>query len=75
MAYRVHNVVIPKADRVKADLILEKHWMKGDIDAITCDSVPRSNGETTIAYWIAPYLCEDLQIIVDEFKQEGIRVM
>ena len=75
MAYRVHNVVIPKADRVKADLILEKHWMKGDIDAITVDERKSTDGISVIHYWISPYICEDLGIIINEFKREGIRVM
>lgn len=75
MAYQVHTVTILKEDREKADAILEKHWMMGDIDAITTNEEKGTDGCIKIIYWISPYICEDLGVIENEFKQEGIRVL
>lgn len=75
MAYQPHYVKIRKEDRNKADAILEKHWLKGDLDDISASEEPRSDGGESVIYRICPYICEDLGVIVDEFKQEGIQVL
>ena len=69
--YRVYNVTIRKNDLVKAEKILLKHWNDGDIDAMRCDN----NSEDEVTYWINPYIYEDLETIMDEFKQVGIQVL
>ena len=76
--YRVYNITIHADDRDKADVILEKHYHAGDIDEMRAeDGVIKDNGELvrTVSYWISPYICDDLGVIVNEFKQEGIRVL
>jgi hypothetical protein len=76
--YRVHNVTIRKEDRDKADAIIEKHYLAGDIDEVYTEKrAAHVDGELimTVSYWISPYICEDLQIIIDEFKQEGIQII
>lgn len=76
--YRVHNVTIRADDRDKADAILEKHYHIGNIDAtVIADGVTKDGGEliSTVCYWISPYIYDDFERIVNEFKQEGIRIM
>ena len=74
MAYRVHSVTIQKEDQEKADAILDKHWLMGEIDTITTGEKQNSEGIDLVEYWISPYICEDLGVIENEFKQEGIRI-
>ena len=73
--YRVHNVTIRKEDQNKADDILMKHWMMGDIDAIKSNEDRDSDGTIKVIYWISPYICEDLEINTNEFIQAGIQVL
>ena len=63
--YRAHDITIRKEDQAKADAILEQH----DVDEITCEY-----GSTRITYWIRPYLCEDIDDIMKDFKDNGIQV-
>jgi ABC-type transport system substrate-binding protein len=71
MAYRVYDVKIRREDLVKAEKILLKHWNNGDIDAMRCDN----NSGDEVTYWINPYVYEDLEEVVNEFKQAGIQVL
>jgi hypothetical protein len=75
MAYQAYNVLMRKEDQAKADAILEKHWMAGDIDVITTNVRENSDGSAKVEYWISPYICEDLDVIVDEFKLVGIHIV
>ena len=69
--YRVYDVKIQRADRDIADEILSKHWYNGDIDTMTTDL--REKG--IVAYWIRPYIYEDLETIKNEFKLAGIQIL
>lgn len=69
--YRVYNVTIRRNDLVKAEKILLKHWNDGNIDAMRCDN----NSGDEVTYWINPYIYEDLENIMNEFKQVGIQVL
>lgn len=71
--YQVHSVTIQKEDREKADAILYSHQY--DYDDIREDGSVDSQGNCTITYWIKPYIYEDFETIVNEFKENGIRVM
>ena len=71
--YQVHNVTIYKDDKSLADKIIYAHQF--DYDDIR-ESVQRNHdGNDTITYWIKPYIYEDFEVIVNEFKQNGIRVI
>lgn len=72
--YRAHDVHIRKEDYEKAEAILEKHYRMGEIDDHSASMEIRF-GVQVIVYHIHPYICEDFENIVNEFKQEGIRVM
>ena len=69
--FRAYDVKIRKEDREKADAILEQH----DVDEITCSEEKDSDGSATITYWIRPYLCEDVDIIMNEFVTAGIQIL
>ena len=75
--FQVHDVKIRKDDREKADAILWKHYDKGDLDDVTVDVIIHQDrdGNDVITYRIAPYLYEDFETIVKEFKEAGIRMM
>lgn len=73
--YQVHTVTIRKEDYGKADEILEKHYMMGDIDDIKVDEYTESDGTTKVNFRISPFIYEDLQTIISEFKQSGIQVL
>ena len=70
--YQVHNVTIQKEDQEKADAILYSHQY--DYDDIHVGEDVDSEGNRTITYWIKPYIYEDFEDIVNEFKENGIRV-
>jgi hypothetical protein len=73
--YQSHVVAIPKEDHKKADEILHKYWMRGDIDLVTYTEKKNRDGVVATVFRISPYIYEDFEAIVNEFKQEGIRVM
>lgn len=73
--YRSHVVAILKEDCKKAEEILQKHWMQGNIDLVTYTEKKNSDGVVATVFRISPYIYEDFEAIVNEFKQEGIRVM
>lgn len=75
--YRVHDVKIRKSDRNKADAILWEHYDKGDLDDFTVDVIVHKDrdGNDVITYRIKPYIYEDLETIINEFKQAGIEVL
>lgn len=78
MAYRMHNVTILAEDYDKAKAILDRHYRSGDIDEMHAEQhVDRIDGENTviIRYWVAPYIYEDFETIIAEFKQAGIRII
>lgn len=73
--YKKYSVTIHGEDHAKADDILTKHWFAGDIDDIGGTRQKNSDGGITITYWIAPYVYEDFESIVNEFKENGIQVL
>ena len=71
--YQVHSVTIRKEDEAAADLIL--HEYRWDYDDIRTTVDQHSDGSTTVTYWIKPYIYEDFEAIVNEFKDVGIQVL
>lgn len=67
--YQATDIKIRKEDRAKADKILEQH----DVDEITC-SEGNDGDFRTVTYWIRPYLSEDIDDIVKDFRDNGIQV-
>ena len=71
--YQKHSVTIKVEDRTKADDIITRHWHKGDLDDAGGTMHQNSAGERMITYWIAPYIYEDYEAILNEFKEAGIQ--
>ena len=71
--YRVHSVKILAVDRAKADEILAKH--NSDIDYIRISAQKNKDGISEATYWIGPYIYEDFEAIVNEFKEAGIHIV
>ena len=69
--YRAYDVTVRKEDRDMAITILELH----DVDEIECSEEKQRDGSIAITYRIRPYLCEDIDDIVNEFKQNGIQIL
>ena len=68
--YRAHDVTIRAKYREVADAILVKH--NDDIDDIAITAQRNCYGEPMVTYWIAPYIYEDFENIVNEFREAGI---
>ncbi len=66
--YRVHSITIWKEHSNKAETILEKY--NSYFDDMYIES--RSN---TVVYWLNPYVYEDFETVVNEFKENGIQVL
>ena len=72
--YQKYSVTIEAKDRAKADDILMKHWYTGDLDDVGGTTHPKnSGGGFVITYWIRPYIYEDYEAILNEFKEAGIQ--
>lgn len=70
--YRLHDVTINGKYRDEANTIIKKHIDAGDIDKIYA---ARDYVKGNITYWITPYIYEDLETIMDEFKEAGIQIL
>ena len=68
--YRFHIVKIRREDVEKAEKILTEHDEIGDIHHINVEVRPEA-----ITFWIAPYIYEDFEKIIDEFKLAGIQIL
>jgi hypothetical protein len=68
--YRVHSIKVRKEDGEHAKAILDRYRNKNYFDDMRVEN--RSDG---VLYWINPFLSEDLDIIMDTFKQAGIQVL
>ena len=69
------SIKIKRCDREKADAILLKHWEDGDIDANSVGEINGSDYLNTTTYWLHLYCSEDLDIIINEFRENGIEVL
>ena len=68
--YRVHSIKVRKEDSEKAEMILDKYQKKNYFDDI------RYLGDSnTVIYWFNPYLSDDIDTIMDEFKEAGIQIL
>ena len=72
--YQKYSITVKAEDRAKADDILAKHWFAGDLDDVGGTTHKNSSG-FVITYWIRPYLYEDYEAILNEFKEAGIQTM
>lgn len=77
--YRVHEIKIRKEDYAEANAILLKHELLGDIDEMDWDEYNAKTMEGTneayVVYRIRPFIYEDYETIVKEFKEAGIQVL
>lgn len=71
--YQKYSVTIKAEDRTKADDILLKHWYAGDLDDVGGTMHKNSDGGWAVTYWIRPYIYEDYEAILNEFKEAGIQ--
>ena len=70
--YRGYDVTISGKNRDEANAIIKKHIDAGDIDKIY---TMRGYADGSITYHIKPYIYEDFEKIVSEFKEAGIQVL
>ena len=77
--YRVHEIKIRREDYVLANPILLKHELLGDIDEMDWEEYNAKTmegiNETYIVYRIRPFIYEDFETIIKEFKEAGIQVL
>ena len=76
--YQGYSILILDKDYSKAQMILEKSYQDGDIDNMhytrrfyTIDGKKL----LVVHYRIYPYIHEDYEFILNEFEQEGIRIL
>lgn len=74
--YQRYTVTVRTNDRSKADAIIDKHDQLCEFDELVWSSEHKEvDGSITITYRVAPIIYEDLEKIIDEFKQNGILVL
>ena len=72
--YRAHDIKINKEDRHAAYDIIARHFRLGDIDDLRIyEDTERS--VKTLTFHIHLYVSDDLEIIKDEFREAGIRII
>lgn len=71
--YRIYCIEMAKKDEDKADSILEKYCANNDIDIKYLDH-SRRNGIDTVQYWFTCTISDDIEVIVNELKANGIDV-
>ena len=69
--YRTYIVKIYGEDRAKVDDILMRHT--SDIDSIRISAQKNDDDHSEVTYWIRPYIYEDYETILNEFKEAGIQ--
>ena len=68
--YRAHRIKVRKEDSKKAEMILEKYQRK-----IYFDDILFWGDSNTVTYCLYPYISDDLEEVLNEFKQAGIQVL
>ena len=75
MAYRVYDIAVRKEDEVKADAIIDYFMSNHDLDDYYVEEHHDSNGETKVIFRVIPYISDDLEVIRNELKLNGIKLL
>lgn len=73
MAFRVYCIELAEENQERASAILNKHCVNGDIDVRHLE-FSRRGGMDTVQYWLTCTCSEDLEVIANELKENGIEV-
>lgn len=71
--FRVYCIELARENQDKADAILHKYYMANDIDVKHMEH-SRRNGMITVQYWFTCTCSEDIEVIVNELKENGIEL-
>ena len=74
MGYRFYDITVERKDEDKANSIISHHMDIGNLhDCYVCRE-SGSNGRRLVRYRVSPYISEDLEIIKNDFKKNGIEL-
>lgn len=73
MAFRVYCMELAEENRERASAILYKYCVNGDIDVRQLE-FSRRGKMYTVQYWLTCTCSEDLEVIANELKENGIEV-
>ena len=73
--YRGYMITIEQKDLSKAMDIILKYDTNGDLDKISRHVSGGKPGNLKITFKLHPYIYEDFEKIVSEFKEAGIQVL
>ena len=71
--FRVYCIELARENRDKADAILHKYYINGDIDVKYLSPSSRDR-KPTVQYWLTCVCSEDLDKIAKELKDNGIEL-
>lgn len=72
-AFIVYCIELTKKDRDKADTIMHKYYVDGDID-IKHLEYSRRGQTTTVQYWLTGVHESIVGVMIDELKENGIEL-
>lgn len=73
--YQVHSITIREEDEAIANVILNIHRWDYDEDELRIEHGRHRDGVSVVTYWIKPYIYDDFETILSEFKDNSILVM
>lgn len=73
--YQVHSITIREEDEATANVILNIHRWDYDEDELRVEHGHHRDGVRVVTYWIKPYIYDDFETILSEFKDNSILVM
>ena len=68
--YRVYSITVWKEDSNKADAIIKKYRENNYFDDMHVE-----NRSHTVVYWLNLHVSDDLEKIINKFKEAGIQVL
>lgn len=71
--YNVYCIEVAETDREKTNSIMEKYCANNDID-VKHLSGSRRDGIYTVQYWFTCTCSDDIEVIANELKTNGIRL-
>ena len=71
--YRVYCIELAEVNRDTADEIMHKYYVNGDID-VKHLGFSRRSGLDTVQYWFTCTCSEDVEVIANELKANGIEL-
>lgn len=73
MEDRFYSITVNKDDQPKADAIMQRHRANGNIECYYVEG-HFDRDSRKVVYWVKPYISDDLDIIEDDLRQNGIKL-